>query len=75
MKKMKPRLLCSWSFILGFSDGIPNRILNIKIFKISVGDFVCEIKLKFSIRTKKFRNPSKYYRQLFIRSAILSVKE
>jgi hypothetical protein len=46
-----------------------------EIFKISISDFVCETKLNFSIRTKKFRNPSKYYRQLFIRSVIPSVKE
>jgi hypothetical protein len=53
MKKMKPRLICPWSFILGFTD----RILNINIFKISIGDSTCEVKLKFSIRTKKFQKP------------------
>jgi hypothetical protein len=59
---MKLRLLCMWSFILGFTDKIPYGILNISIFKFSAGDFVCEVKLKFSIRTKNFRKASNYYR-------------
>ena len=57
MEKMKPCLLCLWSFMLHFID----IILNINIFKISVGDSVCEVKLKFSIRKKNFKNPFKYY--------------
>jgi hypothetical protein len=38
MKKIKLCLLCPWSFILGFNDGMTNKILNINIFKILVGD-------------------------------------
>jgi hypothetical protein len=53
MKKMKPRLLCPWSFILGFSD----EILNINIFKIIISDSVYEVKLKFLICMKNFINP------------------
>jgi hypothetical protein len=57
MKKMKPRMLCSWSFILGFINRKTERILNINIFKIFIGDFVYEVKLKFSFTIKIFRNP------------------
>ena len=53
MKKMKPCLLCPWSFILGFSD----EILNINIFKILIGDSIYEVKLKFLICMKNFINP------------------
>jgi hypothetical protein len=66
MKEDEARMLCSWSFILGFTEGIPDRILNINIFKIFVGDSICEVKVKFSICMKFFRNPSKYYLRLFI---------
>jgi len=47
MKKMKPRLLCPWFFILGFFEEIPDGILNINIFKIFIGDSVCEGKVKY----------------------------
>jgi hypothetical protein len=47
MKEYEARLPCLWSFILGFIDGILNRILNINIFKIFVGDSICEVKVKF----------------------------
>ena len=50
-------MLCSWSFILGFTEGIPDRILNINIFKIFVGDSICEVKVKFSICMKFFQKP------------------
>ena len=53
MKKMKPRLLCLQSFILGFTD----IILNINISKNFIDDFTCEVKLKFLIRSKKFQKP------------------
>jgi hypothetical protein len=62
MKKMKPRLLCPWFFILGFIEEIPDGILNINIFKFFIGDSVCEGKVK-------------YYWWLFILSVILLVKE
>jgi len=61
MKKMNPHMLCPWSFILGFTEKIPDEILNINIFKIFIGDSVCYVKVKFSIHTKNFKNPSKYY--------------
>jgi hypothetical protein len=49
-------------FILGFIDRIPKGILNINIFKTSVGDSVHKVKVKCLIRTKPF----KYYQLLFI---------
>jgi hypothetical protein len=61
MKEDEACLPCSWYFILGFTDGILDRILNINIFKIFVGDSICEVKVKFSICMKIFRNPFKYY--------------
>jgi ribosomal protein S18 len=42
-------------------DGIPNKKLNIIIFKYFIRDSVCKIKLKFSIRTKNYKNPSIYF--------------
>ena len=53
MKKMKPYLLCPWSFIIGFIDGITDEILNINIFKI----FIVEVKLKFSVHMKILKFP------------------
>ena len=60
MKKMKPYLLWSWSFIIDFTDGILDGIININIFKFFIGDAICKVKIKLSIRIKFFRNPFKY---------------
>jgi hypothetical protein len=50
---MKPCLLCTWSFIIGFIDKITDEILNINIFKI----FIDEVKLKFSVHMKLLKFP------------------
>ena len=57
MKKMEPCLLCLWSFILGFTNEMTNKILHFNISKIFINDFVCKVKLKFLFCTKIFRNP------------------
>jgi hypothetical protein len=38
--KMKHCLMCPKSFILGFTDGIPDEKLNIIVFKYSINDSV-----------------------------------
>ena len=56
------RVYCSrGAFILGFMDGIPDGQLNITIFRYLVSDFICQVKLKFSIRTQNFKNPSRFF--------------
>jgi len=49
------------AFILGFTNGIPDEKLNIIIFKYFICDSVCIVKLKFSIRTKNYKNPSIFF--------------
>jgi len=62
MKKIKLCLLCPWSFILGFNDGMTNKILNINIFKILVGDsdYIWS-QVEIFILHEQFQKPSKYY--------------
>ena len=52
------------AFILGFTDEILDRQLNIIMFIYFVNDFICKVKLKFSIHTKKFNNPSKIFNSI-----------
>ena len=53
-KKMKSCLLCSWYFILGFTDRILDEILNIKNFH----QWLCLwSQVEISIHTKKFHKP------------------
>jgi len=54
---MKPCLLCLWSFIVTYTDRIPDGILNINIFKFCIGASIGEVKLKFSFRMKILRYP------------------
>jgi hypothetical protein len=49
------------AFILGFTDVIPDRKLNIIIFKYFICVSVCKVKLKFSIHTKNYKNPSIFF--------------
>ena len=44
-KKIKPNLSWFKSFILIFTDGIIDKILNIIIFNIFIDDSVCKFKL------------------------------
>jgi len=46
-------------YIRFYTDGMINKILNINIFKILVGDSIYEVKLKYLFCMKKFRNPPK----------------
>jgi hypothetical protein len=60
LKKMK--VWCAHGvFILGFMDEITNRLLNIIIFKLFIGDSLSNVPLKISFRTKNFKNPSRFF--------------
>jgi len=51
-------------YIRFYTDGMINKILNINIFKILVGDSIYEVKLKFLFCMKKIQKPSKNYRHV-----------
>jgi hypothetical protein len=64
-RENKLKVCCAHvAFILGFTGGIPNGQLNIIIFKNFVDDFICKVKLKFSIHTKYFKNSSSFFNSL-----------
>jgi hypothetical protein len=70
MKKIKSWSVMIQVFYLVFTDGIIDRRLNINIFNISIDDFVCKVKWKFSNYMKFFRKPLQYYWRLFIQLVI-----
>jgi len=61
----QPNKMKAWCahgvFILDFMDEITNRLLNIIIFKLFIGDSLHNVPLKFSFRTKNFKNPSRCF--------------
>jgi hypothetical protein len=54
-------LVLSLGFILRFTKGITDELLNIIILNYFFGDSLSNFTLKFSFHTKNFKNPSIFF--------------
>ena len=62
MREKHEVLVSSLGFILHFTEGIIDKILNIIILNYFVSHSLCNSTLNFSFRTKILKKPSRFFK-------------